>query len=953
LAGGEGGNTLAYSTDGIRWVGLGATTLSTRTNDIAYNGYVWVIVGSGVTANAYVSIDGLGWTAATGMAAEGQRVKWNGNIFVATAKNGSIYYSNSGTTWVAGQTTAATDFNALDWNGVFWLAGGNVANTLYKSFDGVTWSAITPITMTNIRSVAWTGGKWLVNGTVASGNASAYSTTFDASTSWVTFDVSGITSGVTSTAYNNQIYVAAGITSGNSLAYSYDSVNWTPLGNTTFDGTSGYMQVKWANNKFVAVGQGTTSRIAYSYEGTRWTVISGLNTTFTTGVKAIEYGSTMPNRVVFPANATISGNQISRDGGVTWSTITGTSTTTINAVGFNGRNYIFGGTSNTSYLTGDIYGNPNVRNNYIPLNFSSDPSGGINAIKWNGSYWLMGGLSTTGRALLRSADGVNWFSTGSGFASNQPCNGIAWNGNTWVVSSQTNANGSATNMIYSTDSINWTQSSTTQGGGTVEWTGYYFMAGGPYDVSGAGANTYVSTSSDGITWVSRIISATNGNVKAIAYNGSSWVVATDGRSAAAPGLLYSSDGTTFTAVGPNSSYTGVTWNGLTWVAITNGNNIRYSYDGQTWTTVAVTGVKGNAIWTKPLEGTAIIYAPTVVVGQGASNGMAYSYDGVNYIGLGTTVFSVSNHVFYNGSLWVGGGTGNNTLAYSYDGKVWVGLGKTVFTAAVNNVTYNGTVWLACGSGGNTLATSPDGKVWTGLGSTIFTTQANAADWNGTAWVAVGQGGNTLAYSTLANASSWTGLGATTFTTGGNDIQWMLNKWFAVGQGGNVMASTSTVNGSTGWAAVASGNAVFTGGAGLAANAIAWNGRTAVVVGNSNNNTIGISTDGVTWTGKGITTFSNQGYDVYWNERLWVLAGAGGNSLAYSFDMSNIIATPGSTTLFATGCFGIGTNSKTGTYVVNNNVYLRQGDKVMVRGPEAYDSSLISDTSISFQLSQIP
>jgi hypothetical protein len=506
-------------------------------------------------------------------------------------------------------------------------------------------------------------------------------------------------------------------------------------------------------------------------------------------------------------------------------------------------------------------------------------------------------------------------------------------------------------MIYSTDSINWTQASTTLGGGPVEWAGYYFLAGGPYDLAGSGANTYVSTSSDGIKWNSRLIGS-NGNVKAIAYSGSSLVVATDGRGGTVEGLLYSSDGTTFTAVSTAGSFTGVTWNGLTWVAITNGNNILYSYDGQTWSTVAVTGVKGNAIWTRPQEGTAIIYAPTVVVGQGALNGMAYSYDGVNYIGLGTTVFTISNHAFYNGSLWVGCGQGNNTLAYSYDGKVWVGLGKTVFTTSATNVTYNGTVWLACGSGGNTLATSTDGKVWTGLGATIFTTKANSADWNGTAWVAVGQGGNTLAYSTLQNASSWTGIGRTTFTTFGNDIQWMLNKWFAVGQGGNVMASTTDMSGATGWAAVASGNSLFTGGSGLAANAIAWNGRTAVVMGNSNNNSIGISTDGVTWTGKGVTTFST-GYDVYWNERFWVLAGSGGNSLAYSFDMSNIIATPGSTTLFATGCFGIGSNSKTGTYVVNNNIYLRQGDKVMVRGPEAYDSALTSDTSISFQLNQLP
>ena len=125
------------------------------------------------------------------------------------------------------------------------------------------------------------------------------------------------------------------------------------------------------------------------------------------------------------------------------------------------------------------------------------------------------------------------------------------------------------------------------------------------------------------------------------------------------------------------------------------------------------------------------------------------------------------------------------------------------------------------------------------------------------------------------------------------------------------------------------------------------------MGVDNVNSIGTSTDGITWTGLGNATFTTTGNDVYWNERLWVLGGVGGNSLAYSFDMSNIYATPNSTSLFASGCFGLGTNSKVGAYSVSNNLYLRQGDKVMVRAPDSYDPALGSDTSISFSLNQIP
>jgi len=71
--------------------------------------------------------------------------------------------------------------------------------------------------------------------------------------------------------------------------------------------------------------------------------------------------------------------------------------------------------------------------------------------------------------------------------------------------------------------------------------------------------------------------------------------------------------------------------------------------------------------------------------------------------------------------WVAGGEGTtNTLAHSADGISWTGIGKTIFTTGCLAVAWNGTRWVAGGRGTNTLAYSTDGISWTGNSVGIFT-----------------------------------------------------------------------------------------------------------------------------------------------------------------------------------------------------------------------------------------
>ena len=106
----------------------------------------------------------------------------------------------------------------------------------------------------------------------------------------------------------------------------------------------------------------------------------------------------------------------------------------------------------------------------------------------------------------------------------------------------------------------------------------------------------------------------------------------------------------------------------------------------------------------------------------------------------------------NGNVWVAGCNANgdtnveHTLAYSYDGLQWTGIGKTLFSNAVNDVAWNGERWLAIGSstggsGSTTIASSSDGITWDASYSFVDTVDNTdpCLAWNGSYWLAGGYG----------------------------------------------------------------------------------------------------------------------------------------------------------------------------------------------------------------------
>ena len=591
----------------------------------------------------------------------------------------------------------------------------------------------------------------------------------------------------------------------------------------------------------------------------------------------------------------------------------------------------------------------NAGNSFVGMNnYTFDVA--VNNIQWNGNLWVAVGQG--GNTIGYSPDGFTWTGLSSSIFYSWG-NSLAWNGAYWVAVGR-----GANTIAYSTDGIQWrglSNSIFTNSGNGVAWNGTYWIA------VGQGGNT-MAISTDGQTWtgMGSFTFSLQGNDIASNNTGTMWLAGGAGGNSLAwslDGMLWNRSQTAnsiFTPQSQASNYVGycnsVTWNGRWWIATGYGNpsgqgqlmnTMAHSFDGNIFTTQTNTTIFTSAnrtVWngnqgvgtpiikqnfTTTMGNAIVTWASGGASGtSGIGNTLAYSYNGLQWTGLGTTIFNTNcSGTSFNGGVWVacgtgvsGGGPGGNTLAYSANGNNWTGLGSSIFNNFASNVDWNGYIWVSGGnsggvSTGNTMAYSYDGINWVGLGAGVFNTTCNYIAWQGTYWLATGQSaagiGNTLAYSyngiqwfglgkftfdvaataavwngfmwvatgnsggstvtpignTLAysyNGINWTGMGSFTFTTLSNYISWNGLMWIAVGQGGNSIAYS--YSGNT-WTAAPNNGNVFS----YSGNVLSWNGNTWTAFGTCNQtgfgNTIAYSFNGINWTGLGNTTFSNSGQAV--------------------------------------------------------------------------------------------
>jgi hypothetical protein len=253
----------------------------------------------------------------------------------------------------------------------------------------------------------------------------------------------------------------------------------------------------------------------------------------------------------------------------------------------------------------------------------------------------------------------------------------------------------------------------------------------------------------------------------------------------------------------------------------------------------------------------------------------YSYTGTSSDGISWVVSIApiinTGEPIWNGTRYVTGVSNTSypydTVADSYDGFTWNYQGMIVM--AFGNITWNGTMYVAMGSkvpAGwfspppgfvNTMAYSYDGLSWTGLGDSIFSQTGGKVVHNGTIWVAAGNGAsNSLAYS--YNGIDWTGLGLSVFAQNGTGICWNGTMFVAIGRGDTNNTIAYSYNGID-WTGL--GDPLFKNSLGDngIATSIIWDGSKFIVGGlwqypYNGTNAMGYSYNGIDWTGMGLYPF---------------------------------------------------------------------------------------------------
>jgi len=295
----------------------------------------------------------------------------------------------------------------------------------------------------------------------------------------------------------------------------------------------------------------------------------------------------------------------------------------------------------------------------------------INAIVYDGGQFVAGGyVSSNNPALVTSsypqivssADGIAWTSIsqvyGGGFAGGS-ADTIAYGGGKFVVGGcNTNNNYSYVPKIsYSsvTDITSWTGAALNDifyNGDKVNAIAY---GGGKFI---AGASKRIAYSTDGITWTA-ISDSTFGtfNINAIAYGSGKFIAGHSGQ------MAYSTDGITWTAVGDStfgtSEIKAIAYGGGKFIAAGDSGKMAYSADGITWTAVS------DSTFGTSTTINAIAYGNGKFIAGGDSGKMAYSADGgVTWTALNST-FGTSQikAIAYGGGKFVAGG-GDGKIAWA-------------------------------------------------------------------------------------------------------------------------------------------------------------------------------------------------------------------------------------------------------------------------------------------------
>jgi hypothetical protein len=320
IAGGSGTNKLAYTNDGITWLPdiSGNAMFSSYCGAVAWNGAIWVAVGSDTSKGVAYSSDGILWNAATTPfdTTPLMAVAWNGSIWLAGGNSG-LMYSYNGINWTVSTSYSAFGVRCttIAWNGLLWVAGGfNGTNRVAYSYDGITWTpSITGygVFLQLCKQIIWNGTVFVGVGSVGT-NQPAIGYSYDG-IKWSNFNPDLLST--PSAYFSNYAVIQTNTVTWNGsywligcqqysnpnipyqglILKSSDGIIWTVFGNATI--FYNVNTLAWNGSVFVAGGtakpSGLSGLIAYSYDGITWIQS-------TSGSSLINYNSALASRQVLP-----------------------------------------------------------------------------------------------------------------------------------------------------------------------------------------------------------------------------------------------------------------------------------------------------------------------------------------------------------------------------------------------------------------------------------------------------------------------------------------------------------------------------------------------------------------------------------------------------------------------------------------------------------------------------
>lgn len=550
---------LIASTDGITYTNsttvtnMGDTYSSGNINAFAYGNGRYI---AGSNHGMQMSTDFITWTFPTvnnlAFYNATRNVAASSSLYVAvnqTSQAGyQVAYSTNGTTWTLGTIASTHNFFSINWNGTYFVAGGQNGSTtapiIYYSTNAVTW--------TNASGYSGTGNQAIYSiyndgsGKVVSTNASA--TTSNALQYSTNNGVTWTVRTVASSAYLSTVFWGNGtwvagtwLQTSTNIFTSTDAITWTartlPVAITVYD-------ITYDGSKFI-ITNGNGRSVYYSTNAITWSAATTPSQMGFTNPRTFKYLNrnyvwidvTQGTTIAYSTDAT------------TWNTASvGTQSVQPLAAIYGGGYYVLGAGG------GNLYVSTNLSTWTTRTSANTGDTGTITSVAYgNNLYITVGSASAGGGLISSSTDTVTWTTRlNPGYVQR----GVIYANNQFV------SVGNNQSVITSTNGITWTTRITT---GTET---YFSVAYGNGVYVLCGAPNIIRSSTDAITWTTQTSPLeASCSLYTVAYKNNLFVVTGSMSYEINPTMQYA------------TSTNGVTWTSRTVTSLQNGNSY-FSYNTQ-------------------------------------------------------------------------------------------------------------------------------------------------------------------------------------------------------------------------------------------------------------------------------------------------------------------------------------------------------------------------------------